>query len=356
MDDLKLQSFLMEVSMLTFFLTLLVIIVSITLLRRPNFWVGVMIAFAMILLTAGLFWRGSVYVLNAIAKYSITLGLSLFFLELLVLLVLFLGVIIYLIHNTSIMKSREGRSLTSLFSGFLGINIIILILALSLMIIINNRYIKIPLAIFVWEDIFFISLFMSYLIYSVLNQFFNHPTKIDYLIVLGAWSGKKGEIPPLLKSRVDQAFKYYQLNNCTPKFIVSGGQGPDEEVSEATAMRDYLLSLGVPDEQILEENQSTSTSQNMQFSKILIEEDWLGELPPKVVFSTNNYHVLRSQLYAQKIGLKAIGIGSPTSFFFLPSALVREFIALLNYYRKTTIFITLLIAITTGWSFWNTTF
>lgn len=341
--------------MLTLFLLLLIIVVSIVLLRRPNFWVGAMIAFAIVLLTAGLFWRGSVYILNTIAKHSIAFGLSLFFIELLVLLVLFLGLIIYLIHNTSIMKSKEGRSLTSWFSAFLGINIIILIPSIWLMIIINNRYLKIPLAIFVWEDIFFLSLFLSYLIYSVLNQLFNHPIKIDYLIILGAWSGKKGQIPPLLKSRVDQAFKYYQLNNRTPKFIVSGGQGLDEEISEATAMRDYLLSLRVPDEQILEENKSISTLQNMQFSKILIEEDWTGELPPKIVFSTNNYHVLRALLYAREIGLNTIGVGSPTSFFFLPSALVREFIALLNYYRKTTIFITLLIAITTGWSFWNAT-
>ncbi|GAB6092824.1 YdcF family protein [Furfurilactobacillus curtus] len=334
-------------------LAAIIIITGIILLRHPNFWVGALMAFAVVLLSAGLFWQGLDYVLNLIAARSMILGLSLLFIIVLALAGLFFGFIIYLIRNTSIMSSREGRSLTSRLSAMLGANLIILMPAMWLMIRATTRLTKIPLAIFVWEDLFFSSLFLCYLIYSALNQFFNRPTQIDYLIVLGAWSGKKGQIPPLLKGRVDEAVIYYRRNGGQPKFVVSGGQGPDETISEAAAMRDYLLSLGISNEQIIVEDQSRNTLQNMQFSKRLIEADWQGAQPPKIVFSTNNYHVLRALLYARKAGLPATGVGSPTSFFFLPSALIREFIALLNYYRKTTIVVAFLIAIIMTWSFWH---
>lgn len=334
-------------------LAVIIIATSLILLRHPNFWVGALMAFAIVLLITGLVWQGLNYVLNLIAARSMILGVILLLLVILILTGLFFGIIIYLIRNTSIMGSREGRSLTSRLSAMLGANLIILIPAMWLMIRASTRLVKVPLAIFVWEDLFFSSLFLCYLIYSALNQFFNRPTKIDYLIVLGAWSGKKGQIPPLLKGRVDEAVIYYRRNEGRPKFVVSGGQGPDETISEAAAMKDYLLSLGIPNEQIIVEDQSRNTLQNMQFSKRLIETDWKGTKPPKIVFSTNNYHVLRALLYARKAGLSATGVGSPTSFFFLPSALIREFIALLNYYRKTTLVVVLLIAITMAWSFWN---
>jgi len=51
------------------------------------------------------------------------------------------------------------------------------------------------------------------------------------------------------------------------------------------------------------------------------------------IFVTNNYHVFRASIFARKTALNAHGSGSPTSFYFLPSAFIREFIAILVYYK-----------------------
>lgn len=160
--------------------------------------------------------------------------------------------------------------------------------------------------------------------------------KIDYIIILGS-GVRSEEVPPLLKSRLDKGIEYYQKNP-TAKFVVSGGQGTDEPVSEAFAMRKYLHSQNIPNHQILFEDKSTTTYENMLFSKRIINEDWSDkEMPPSIIFSTNNYHVLRGSLYAQRVKLKAQGVGAPTALYFLPTALIREYIALLLH-RKIILF------------------
>ncbi|MGH2189631.1 YdcF family protein, partial [Enterococcus faecium] len=72
---------------------------------------------------------------------------------------------------------------------------------------------------------------------------------VDYIIVLGSGI-RSEEVPPLLKSRLDKGIEYYEKNP-TAKFVVSGGQGPDEPVAEAFAMKKYLLSQNIPAEAIL---------------------------------------------------------------------------------------------------------
>jgi len=115
-----------------------------------------------------------------------------------------------------------------------------------------------------------------------------------------------------------------------PKIIVSGGQGPDELVSEAFAMKKYLLSQNLPDEDILMEDKSTTTYENLKFSKVIMDNT---KKKYSCVFVTNDYHVFRASIFARKTGLNAHGSGSPTSFYFLPSAFIREFIAILVYYK-----------------------
>jgi len=113
-------------------------------------------------------------------------------------------------------------------------------------------------------------------------------------------------------------------------FIASGGQGPDEVVSEAEAMRRYLTAQGVPAERILMEDRSTDTFENMRFSKAMID----GLDPDaRVAFSTTNYHVFRSGLVARRNKLKAVGMGAKTKWYFWPNASVREFVGLLTEHR-----------------------
>ena len=156
----------------------------------------------------------------------------------------------------------------------------------------------------------------------------------DYLIVLGCGLKKDGTPTPLLRGRLDLALSFYrdQLEKTGKKarFVVSGGQGPDETQSEAASMRDYLVEQGVPAERIVVEDRSSDTAENMRFSKKLID---LEKKKAKVAYFTTNYHVFRAGLKARQAGMRAVGMGAPTRWYFWPNAAVREFVGLLTEHR-----------------------
>lgn len=85
------------------------------------------------------------------------------------------------------------------------------------------------------------------------------------MIVLGA--GLRGErVTDLLARRLDAAYDYH-LENPNAVIVVTGGQGPGEDIPEARAMKAYLVEKGVPEKQILEEASSTSTEENFCFAR-----------------------------------------------------------------------------------------
>ena len=92
----------------------------------------------------------------------------------------------------------------------------------------------------------------------------------------------------------------------------------------------YMIGTGFPEESIILEDQSANTYQNMAFSKKIIEERHGGMSDVNVAFSTTNYHVFRSGVWAGLAGLKAEGMGSRTRWWFWPNAFVRECIGLLK--------------------------
>ena len=143
---------------------------------------------------------------------------------------------------------------------------------------------------------------------------------LDYLIVLGA--AVKGREPgQALRYRIDAAARYLNENPGTVA-IVSGGQGPGEEITEAECMERELLRLGVPPERIVQENRSKSTAENIRFSYELIEG-----VPSRVGILTNNFHVYRAVSIAKKQGGHAVcGIAAPYSGVVLPHYMVREFL------------------------------
>ncbi|MGX8714491.1 MAG: YdcF family protein [Lachnospiraceae bacterium] len=157
----------------------------------------------------------------------------------------------------------------------------------------------------------------------------------DFMIILGCGLRKDGTPTPLLRSRIDRALRFAQEQKEKTGneliFVTSGGQGPNEVISESASMKRYLIEQGVPEERIIEENQSTNTYENMKFSK----EKILAVNPdPKVAFCTNNYHVFRSGIFAKRVKMKdVVGIGAPTKWYFWPNAAVREFIGLLTKHR-----------------------
>jgi uncharacterized SAM-binding protein YcdF (DUF218 family) len=151
----------------------------------------------------------------------------------------------------------------------------------------------------------------------------------DAIIVLG--SGIVGErLTVPLEQRLKKALEYAKLNPDAP-IVVSGGQGPGESVSEAKAMADYLIANGVPKESVILEEASTSTQENFQFSKAILNE-LLGE-SYSVVFVTNRFHAFRASRSAKKEGLDAQILAAPSKpFFMLPNNYFREYIAILYYF------------------------
>ena len=156
------------------------------------------------------------------------------------------------------------------------------------------------------------------------------PMDQDYILILGCAIRKDGTLYPLLKGRADRAISFYraqlEATGTAPLLVPSGGQGSDEVIAEGEAVRRYLLSCGIPEGDILPETESTNTLENMKFSKQIIDQR--GE-SAKVIFSTTNYHVFRSGIQAESVGLHADGIASKTKWYFWPNAQIREFIGLL---------------------------
>lgn len=167
---------------------------------------------------------------------------------------------------------------------------------------------------------------MLYTTSSFVNLVNLFPGKLDYVVVLGA--GLIGDqVTPLLASRIDKGIAIYQKQpGC--KLIMSGGQGPDEIMAEGQAMANYALEKGVPAEDILIENQSTNTEENLKFSFALMKSG------SRFALVTNYYHVFRALLLARKLKIKCIGYGARTKFYFSLNAFIREFVGYLVMTKK----------------------
>ena len=150
----------------------------------------------------------------------------------------------------------------------------------------------------------------------------------DVVIVLGC--GIRGKSPTLtMKYRLDTAVDYLSENPETI-VVVSGGQSHDEEVSEASVMRNYLIAHGIDDSRILIEDRSFSTEENFVYSKELIDERLGGD--KSIAFITTRFHVFRSELVAKKTGLDAQGLPAKGVWYITFNDYLRECAALTEYF------------------------
>ena len=168
----------------------------------------------------------------------------------------------------------------------------------------------------------------------------------DYILILGCRFRRDGTLTPLLQGRVDRAIAFWwEQKRRTGKAAVlvpSGGQGSDEVMPEAEAMRNYLLAQGIPEASIRAEAKSRNTYQNMAYSKAMIDAEMPGA---KVAYATTNYHVFRSGVWAGLAGLPAEGMGSKTKWWYWPNAFMRECAGLmLNRIPQEALLLAVLVA------------
>ena len=246
-------------------------------------------------------------------------------------MILALVVTIFLIVNGIIMIRKEGHSFGNLLSLLLGIVIIIGEIATFFAVFspwteqeIHSRIVLLMTVISL--SVIYICLnFAAFVLYTLLLQIIPRKSNFDYVIIHGAGLLGGNRVSRLLAERIDKAIEVYRKDPTPTVLIPSGGKGKDETISEAEAMRQYLLSRGIPDSDILLEDHSTSTYENLQYSRKVIRENGGRQYTALV---TSNYHVYRALRYCRKIGLKCTGIGSHVALYYWPSAVIREFVAI----------------------------
>jgi len=295
--------------------------------------------------------------------YTNTIESFSYFAMLILPFIAFLGV--YSIITNIILIKKEGFS----FQNLLGIifTIVIVMGALS-----GQTVYMITKQMVVATNLNVIKIFIDLSINSVITYFYcivvatlycnvvagSHNPKYDkdFVIVLGSQIRKDGTLTPLLKARVDRAITFYKNQKASGGkdviFVTSGGQGKDEIMSEGLAIKNYLVEQGVNEKNIIVEDKSTSTKENLKFSKEKIDE---VNKDAKIAFSTTNFHVFRSGVIANNQGIDCEGMGSKTKMYFYVNALIREFFANLITERNkhltliTLINITLLVLVLIGY-------
>lgn len=239
-----------------------------------------------------------------------------------------------LVVNGVTMLRRERRSPANMLSLLAGVAVLCVI-ALGVLTIITSWSELAGLLVLLMAPIAYLgSAFAAFLgwslVYARLARRAPAPTAV---VVLG--SGLvKGRVPPLLAQRVALGVEVQsvevQSRELTPVLVLSGGQGADEPRSEGEAMAEHAREIGAPAEHMLVESASTSTGTNLTLSRTLLAESGI-EGPLLAV--TNDYHAFRAATLLRKLGIPGHAIGARTARYYLPSALLREFIALLRDHR-----------------------
>ena len=144
--------------------------------------------------------------------------------------------------------------------------------------------------------------------------------KEDALIVLGAGiHGDRVSLP--LAHRLDAAVKYHKMNP-DALIVVSGGQGPQELITEAEAMKYYLIEHGVNPAVIIKEDRATSTLENFKFSKEILDERFSHNY--KVAYTTNHFHLYRASRLAKNAGLSVTRMRAASNIYSIIPDYIRE--------------------------------
>ena len=244
---------------------------------------------------------------------------------------------VFLIINGFILLKKEGFSKANLLSPIMGV--VILLFFVFMWIRVGfvttdyNHWINIPVIFIIYTYIIFGFAFVGFMMYSCVYLWLPKKQHYDFIIIHGAGLLDGERVTPLLKKRIDKAVQAFQKSkNPHIRLIASGGQGSDEKISEAQAMYNYLVEhTDVPKEAIILEEKSTTTYENLLFSKELGEQ--LIE-NPRFLFVTNDYHVFRTSTYARQIGMQGDGLGCSTASYYIPSAFIREYVAMCVKMKK----------------------
>jgi uncharacterized SAM-binding protein YcdF (DUF218 family) len=177
-------------------------------------------------------------------------------------------------------------------------------------------------------------LLVSYVLYAFLYGLLARTGGAEFVVVLGSGLRPDGGVPPLLANRLERAREVWaavsrRAGEFGPLLIVSGGQGDDEPVPEASAMASYLIARGFPADRLLLEDKSHSTEENLVFSKAIMDELRPGA---RAMVVTSDFHAFRAALQARRLGIRGQVTGARVAGYYRPSAVLREFAAVFLRY------------------------
>jgi uncharacterized SAM-binding protein YcdF (DUF218 family) len=196
-------------------------------------------------------------------------------------------------------------------------------------------------------------LLVSYVCYAFVYGLVARAARSDFVIVLGAGLGPGGQVPPLLASRLDRGHGIWaslsrQATGPGPLLIVSGGKGDDEQAAEATAMAAYLMSRGFPADHLLLEDRSRNTEENLLFSKAIMDQVQPGA---RAAIVTSDFHAFRAAMIARRLGIRGQVTGARVAGYYRPSAMLREFAAvLLRYWAVNLAMCAVLVCVPVGYA------
>lgn len=243
--------------------------------------------------------------------------------------VVVLGVLLVLNGLTVVRK--EGRSPAHLLSLILGVVILAYLVAGILSVVWNLLtlfayllFLALPLG---WCGFGLVAYLLWSWLYGRLTRRFGRP--VDAVVVLGA--GLRGaEVTPLLAARVDRGVEWAhrgEHDSDRPVLVMSGGQGPDEEVPEARAMALHARSHRAAGDEVLEEDASRTTEENLRNSARLLSAR--GEVH-RVAVVTSSFHAFRAALLMRRLRIPGYTVGARTARYYWPTAVLREYVAIMR--------------------------
>lgn len=172
--------------------------------------------------------------------------------------------------------------------------------------------------------IMFLAILLSGLMISEVR---NVPDGEGTVVILGC--SVYGDHPSLmLQNRIEAAYEYL-VEHPGVRCVLSGGRGEGENISEAECMYRYLVAKGIEEHRLFKEDQSTSTRENLKFSKQIIEENHLA---PELIIVTNEFHEYRAGKVADKLGFAHSAVSAQTAWWLFPTYYVRELYGILAEY------------------------
>ena len=145
------------------------------------------------------------------------------------------------------------------------------------------------------------------------------------VIVLGCGLNRDGTPSGTLQKRLDGCIDYAKTNP-DAYIVVTGGKAKNRDITEALAMKNYLVANGIDPDKIICEDKAVSTKENFVFAKEILQEK--GIEPTDIAYITNSFHAYRSGEYAKLAGFKNVkAVSVATDPVVIIPATVREILA-----------------------------